>query len=258
MPMRQQRKLRKREILFAVTLGAVAAGGAGIVLSESGSEPMPFVVAAAPQTYELAPFEQISTVGPQDVVVTFGDTQSVRSEGSPEALGQLEVVVEDGELTIRPRNEFGVNWASLSSATYFVTLPRLERVSLAGSGNIRIDKIEGDSFSGAIAGSGELAIADMRVDEADFRIGGSGNVRAAGTAREARVSIGGSGQIQAAGLRSQTATISIGGSGDAALTVEDEAQVSIAGSGNVAITGPARCSISQMGSGNVTCDGGGD
>ena len=260
MPMPRQTRLRKREIVFAISAGAVAAGGAALILADASGELMPAAQRAAPQTYELAPFQEISTVGPQDVVVTFGQTQSVRSEGSPEALGQLEVVVEDGELTIRPKNQrrFGFDWSSLSSATYYVTIPRLERVSLAGSGNIRVDRIEGDSFTGSIAGSGELAITDMEVDEADFRIGGSGSVTAAGIAREARISIGGSGQVEAGGLRSQTASVSIGGSGDVALTVEDEAQVSIAGSGDVDISGPARCSISQMGSGNVNCGDGGD
>ena len=260
MPVPQRPRLRKREILFAVAMGGLAAGGAALVLDESndGGAPM-IVVNAAPQTYELAPFEGISTVGPQDVVVTFGETQSVRSEGSPEALGQLEVVVEDGELLIRPRNQFrfGFDWGSLRGATYHVTVPRLESVSLAGSGDIRVDRVRGDSFTGTIAGPGEIAIADMQVDEADFRIGGSGNVVVAGTAREAKVAIGGSGEVRAAGLRSETADISIGGSGDVALTVQDEARVSIAGSGDVDITGPASCSVTKMGSGEVSCAGGG-
>ena len=47
------------------------------------------------------------------------------------------------------------------------------------------------------------------------------------------------------------------GSGDVALTVQQEAEVSIMGSGDVDISGPARCSVSRMGSGNVRCSGGG-
>jgi hypothetical protein len=259
MPMPQPgRRLRKREVVFAVALGALAAGGAALILEENdGSGPVPVAAARADNlTYDVAEFEEISTVGPQDVVITRGDTYSVRSEGSPEALGQLEVVVDDGELTIRPKDQFRVNWPTLSSATFYVTVPRLERVSQAGSGDVSVDRIEGDEFEGTIAGRGKLTIADMQVDEADFRIGGSGNVVAAGTAREASVSIGGSGRVQAGGLRSETATVSVFGSGDVALTVEDEAQVSIAGSGDVDISGPARCSVSRMGSGNVRCSSG--
>lgn len=252
------RRLRKREVVFAVALGAVAAGGAALILDESdGAGPVPVAAARADNlTYDVAEFDEISTVGPQDVVVTRGDTHSVRSEGSPEALGQLEVIVDDGELTIRPKDRRRTNWGSLSSATFYVTVPRLDRVSQAGSGNVRIDRIESDSFEGAIAGSGELAIDALEVDEADFSIAGTGNVViAAGAAREADISIGGRGEVRAGGLKTETASISIGGVGDVALTVEDEAQISIMGSGDVEITGPARCSVSRMGGGEVRCNG---
>jgi hypothetical protein len=253
-----RRRLRKREVLFAVAAGALAAGGAALVLEiseDSGAVP----VAAAQesdQTYEVAEFDHISTVGPQDVAVTFGETFSVRSEGSAEALGQLEVVVDDGELTIRPKNRLRTDWPRLASATFYITVPRLERVAQAGSGNVRVDRIEGDSFEGAIAGSGELAIDALEVDEAEFSIAGTGSVVvAAGAARETDISIGGRGEVRAAGLRSDVASISIGGVGEVALTVEDEAQVSIMGSGDVDITGPARCSVSRMGGGEVRCNG---
>ena len=249
-----RRKLRKREVAFAVALGGLAAGTAALIHGGSDdSSPAPIAVTAAPQTFELAEFDEISTLGPQEVVVTLGETQSVRSDGSPEALGQLEVVVEDGELIIRPKDESGVDWEVLSSATYYVTLPDLDAVSLAGSGNLRVDRIEGESFTATIEGSGDLAIADMQVDEADFRIGGSGTVVAAGTARETRVEIEGSGDVQAGGLRSEEASVEIGGSGNVALTVEDEARIEIAGSGDVDISGPARCSVTNNGGGDVRC-----
>lgn len=252
-------KLRKREVVFAVAMGALASGGAALILlDDGGSYAGPALTGPSEQTYEVAPFAGISTTGPQDVVVTLGETTSVRSEGSPDALALLEAVVEDGKLIIRPKNDFdGWAWGRLQSATFYVTLPRLDTVALAGSGDVRVDRVEGEDFVGSVAGPGELSIGALDVDEADFRIGGSGNVVAAGTARETRVSIGGSGEVQANGLRSETASVSIGGSGDVALTVEDEADVSIVGSGDVAISGPARCSVTQMGSGDVRCEGGG-
>ena len=261
MPMPTRGKLRKREILFAVTMGVLATGGAALVLSDGGpgTEPPPVTALAAPQTYELGEFTEISTVGPQDVVVTLGEEFSVRSEGAPERLGLLEVVVDDGELVIRPKDQFGrgFNWGRLSGATYYVTLPSLEGLSMAGSGSVRVDRIEGEEFSGTIAGSGELFIAALDVDEFDFSIGGSGNLQAAGTAREAEIAIGGSGEVNAEGLTAESASVSIGGSGNVALTARNEVDVSVFGSGEVNILGPASCSVSRMGSGNVRCEGGG-
>ena len=54
-------------------------------------------------TYQVAEFDEIATTGPQDVVITIGETFSVRAEGSPEALAQLEAVVEGDTLAIRPK-----------------------------------------------------------------------------------------------------------------------------------------------------------
>jgi len=228
-----------------------------MILDSDSPGPAPMIVASGKATYDVGPFEEITTTGPQDVIVTRGDAFSVRSEGSPVALGLLEAVVEDGELLIRPKGgSENFNWwrdGGRLRSTFYVTLPQLEGVSVAGSGSVKIDRIEGEEFTGTIAGPGELSIASMDVKDADFRIGGSGDVSVAGTARETRVAIGGSGEVRGGGLRSQQASVSIGGSGDVALTVEDEVDISIAGSGNVDITGPARCSVNRMGSGDVNC-----
>lgn len=254
-------RLRKREIVFAVAAGAVAAGGAALLLSDDigpGPGTAPGFAGPREMTYQVAGFDEISTSGPQDIVITLGDTPSVRAEGSPEALAQLEAVVEGDTLTIRPKRGFNwSNWRRLSSATFHVTLPQLRSIAQAGSGNVRIDRIEGDSFESSIAGSGELTIGQLQVDEADFNIGGGGNITASGTARETRVAIGGSGDVGAAALRAETASVSIAGSGDVELTVTDEANVSILGSGNVDIDGPGRCSVTRFGSGDVSCEGGG-
>lgn len=252
--------LRFREILLAVGIGAAAAGGAALVLEVNDESSERVAVVAGPDevSYQLAQFEGISTVGPQDVVVTIGDSFSVRSEGTPAALAQFEPVVEGDTLIIRPRDGFDWdNWRRLAPATFYVTLPRLDSVAVAGSGDIRIDRLEGESFEGTIAGSGELSIAEMTVDEADFKIAGGGNVSASGTARETRVAIGGSGDINAGALRSETASIAIGGSGNVALAVANEAKVSIMGSGDVNIAGTGRCTVTRFGSGEVRCAGGG-
>ena len=100
------RRLRKREIAFALAMGALAAGGAGALLSIEGEHggPPPRAVAVEENTYQLGEFERISTFGPQDIEIAFGETHSVRAEGT---LASLEVLVENGELIIRPRDGMG-------------------------------------------------------------------------------------------------------------------------------------------------------
>jgi hypothetical protein len=254
----------KGQAVLAVSMGGAAAFAAAIMLSAMdrervfvARETVPATATTDGRAYAVSPFEEISTVGPHRVEVTVGGEHAVRAVGPAEAIDRLEVVVEGGTLIIRPR---GSTWRrgrrELARITYFVTLPVLEAASLAGSGVLRVDRVEGTRFRGSLAGSGELAIAALAVEDADFSIAGSGDLLAAGTARAARVSIAGSGDLRARGLSSANATVRIMGSGDAALTVRQDARISILGSGDVDIAGPATCSVSRMGSGNVRCDGG--
>jgi hypothetical protein len=251
------RKLRKREVVFAVSVGAVAAAGAALMLDAGNDRGfVPAVAAAVPLAVD-APFDEVTSLGPHTVVITIGDAHAVRSEGSPEALQRIEAVVEDGRLMIRPRNGFGRGFSrgALSSATFFVTMPRLQAASLAGSGDMRIDRIEGERFTASIAGSGDMAIGALMVDEAEFSIAGSGDLAAAGQARRARISIAGGGDVRASGLTSESAEIRVLGSGDVALKVDGPAQVSIMGGGDVEIDGDAQCTVSRVGSGEVRCGG---
>jgi hypothetical protein len=252
--------LRKREILFALAMGGLAAGGTALVLDDGSNERFVAVAAQGPDSLtDLAPFEAIATVGPQDVVVTYGETQSVRAEGSQDALALLEVVSEGGVLKIRPREgSWQWAWNGLNSTTYFVTVPRLTSVTLEGSGDIRVDKVEGPAFAGTIEGSGDLSVDSLTVERAEFSVSGTGDITAAGTARDARLSIEGPGNIRANGLRSETAFVSVEGPGDAKLTVDRLANVSLEGPGDVEISGPARCSVNQEGPGDVDCEGGTD
>src|SRR5690606_15359367 len=145
-----QPRLRKREILLAVGAGVLASGAALAILDNDGDDGSRIARSEPSEmTYQLANSERISTTGPQEAEVTFGDTFAVHAEG---AIGQLEVVVEDGELVIRPRNGGDWDWGDFDSTKINVTMPRLTRVSLSGTGDIAIDQIKGERFSGVIAG----------------------------------------------------------------------------------------------------------
>ena len=233
-----------RQFPFAA-LAFVACGGA--------------VLAAQPavvqRDYRVASFDKVAAAGANVVLVHLGGPPSVRAEGPADALDRMEVVVERGSLQIRPRREFshGFDWHNLKPATYTVTLPRLTDASLAGSGEMRVDRAEGDRFSASVAGSGNLDIAALRVGQANLSMAGSGNLSARGSATHAELSIAGSGDIRARGLSSGSAAVSIAGSGDAELTARATASVSIIGSGNANIGGGARCTINRVGSGKAHC-----
>ena len=207
------------------------------------------------RSYQVGSFDSVTAAGPHTVIVTVGGAASVRAEGPADLLDRMEVVVEDGELEIRPRREFPNNyrWEDDRRLTFHVAAPRLEAAAVAGSGDMKVDRVEGGDFSGSVAGSGNLDVASLRVSSARFTIAGSGDLSARGSAARSDLTIAGSGNLKLAQLASRTASVSIAGSGNADLNAGDSVNVSIIGSGDVAVSGTARCSVTKMGSGSVLC-----
>lgn len=242
-----------RKLFATVTIGMLATLCVPMAAAQDDAEGP---VATMSRSYDAAGFDAVSVVGPHRVEISVGPAWSVRAEGPQRTLEDTEVEVEDGRLEIHPVEDGRWErrrWQDYQPATFHVTLPRISAASLVGSGDMRIDRVEGDEFAASVAGSGDLDVAALRVDDARFSIAGSGDLVARGSARRSRVSVAGSGNLRARGVTSDTAQVSIAGSGDAALTVESEAHVSIVGSGDAEIAGGARCHVSRVGSGNARC-----
>jgi len=209
------------------------------------------------RSYDVAAFDRVLLAGSHHVVIAVGAAQAIRAEGPRESLDLTEVMVERGQLRIEPKDHHRhVDWPRYAPATYYITVPRLADATLAGSGDIRVDRVHGAQFGATVAGSGMIDVHALRVDQARLTMAGSGILSARGSAQHSSVTVAGAGHIRAGDVTSSTAAVSLVGAGDAALTVEREANVSVIGSGEVRIAGPARCSISRMGSGRVSCSGG--
>jgi len=247
-----------QKLMVLSSLGIVVGLAGTVVTAQQGDAPSAYSAQGGQRSYEVAGFETISAIGPNDVVVSVGPAVSVRAEGDPDALDKYEVVVEDGELKIQPKRDsgWGFGWDDVKPAKFYVTMPQISAATLIGSGDMKVDRVDGGRFSATVTGSGQLDIAALSVDDAKLTIAGSGDLTARGRARTSEISIAGSGDVLARELTSDTAAVSIAGSGDAALTVQGNANVSIVGSGDVDIAGDARCTVTRMGSGEVRCNEG--
>jgi hypothetical protein len=244
--------MRGISILAAAMVAAACTGSA------STAQPAGESAAAAQieqRDYDVRGFDGVSSVGPHRIRVSVGPAFSVHAQGTAKALERTEVVVENGVLKIEPRHDkrWQHEWDDYDAATFDVTLPRLSGATMVGSGEMTVDRVGGEQFSGSVAGSGVLDIADLSVAIANLSVAGSGDLVARGNVRSSKVSVAGSGNLRARELASGDASISVAGSGDVELTVKGEADVSIVGSGDVAVAGAARCTVSRIGSGKVDC-----
>lgn len=236
--------MRGAILIPVLMLGACSMGEA----SESGGQ-------RGTRDFQVGAFDKISLLGSPNVIVTVGGAPSVRAEGDGKLLENLDVKVENGVLKIGyKKSDWSFGWRKdHGPVTVHVSVPSLTGAEVAGSGDMKIDKVEGGDFAGEIAGSGEIQLASLRARNASFAIAGSGGVTASGTAEAADFSIAGSGDVRAGGLQVKRAKVSIAGSGNVETKATESANIDIMGSGDVLVSGGAKCSVNKMGSGDVRC-----
>jgi hypothetical protein len=207
----------------------------------------------ASRLYDLTGFTAVALRGPDDVDVRTGSGFSVRAEGPSAQLDRLRITRDGDFVRIDRKPDTGLHWGDSGHVKIFVTMPRITAADLVGSGDLAIDRIDGDRFRLGSQGSGDIAIGTLAAESADLSLAGSGAVTARGDVRRLSVQLSGSGDVDAAGLKAAAGTVAVTGTGDVRLTVDGAAQVTAAGTGDVDLGPKARCTIRKSGTGDVRC-----
>lgn len=210
---------------------------------------------AGNRAFPLADFDRVALRGPDDVIVRVGPAFSVNAAGDTGLIDELEIAVERGTLKVGRKSRNGFNWRNSGGrkVTVTVTLPALRGASVAGSGDMTVDKVA-DAFAASVAGSGTMKVAQVAAPKVDLDIAGSGEAELTGAAQTVSISVAGSGSAKAKGLKARDLSVSVAGSGDVEAAADATADISVMGSGNVDIFGPAHCKTSKLGSGSVRCN----
>jgi hypothetical protein len=238
-----------------VSASAIALAGCSVGHAQDRNDGGPVVS----RSFAVGAFNAVEVAGPYRVTVTTGRQPGVTARGPEGALSKMVVEVKNGALLIHPQKRKGNNWFSGWSSSgrsvveVAVGVPMIERAEIAGSGDLSVNRVAGNSFKGSIGGSGGLKLPSVEVGELALEIAGSGGVTASGRAANAKYEIAGSGNIDAAGVQTGRTSAEIAGSGNIDAMARDTADVSIAGSGNIRVTGGAKCNIEKAGSGRVRC-----
>ncbi len=224
--------------------GGIASGSdSGTRATASGS--------GSSRSFQVADFTAVDLRGFDDVDVRVGGAFAVTADGPSEELDRLDIRKDGDTLKVgRKREDWGRDGKAVK---VHVTMPRIAAASVAGSGDLTVDKASGDTFDASIAGSGNLSIGTLSAKSAELDIAGSGDLTAAGRADRVKSSIAGSGNVNARSLKTAGADVSIAGSGNVSLDVDGPAKVTIMGSGDAAMGPNAKCSTTAMGSGEARC-----
>lgn len=209
---------------------------------------------SATEARSLPAFNAIQLQGPIDLSVRQGPQQPVQVQADDKLLALLETVVEQTASgpTLVARFKPGESWYSRVRIHLTVTVPTLNSITAAGSGDLRIESLSVPALALVLSGSGDARFDALSTEDFKVRISGSGDVSAKGSATRVNVSIAGSGDVHLSELKADAVEVSIAGSGDAAVQARKSLNVRIAGSGDVSYSGDAQVRSTVAGSGSVS------
>ncbi len=208
---------------------------------------------AADRAFAVGDFHGLALSGSPDVTITTGRAASVHATGEAAALDRLEIGVEDGVLKIGNKRGLDWSWRDHGPVRIAVTVPMLRSISVTGSGDVKADRIKVADFAAAVAGSGDITVGSLDTDAMRLALSGSGTIAATGRCGSGTVKIAGSGDMKLDGLKCATLSANMTGSGDIRAFATQTANLSIMGSGEIFLTGGARCTVSSAGSGKAHC-----
>jgi len=206
----------------------------------------------AQKTIDAESFTSISLKTSATVYVTQGNTFKVELEGDDDALEDADVFVRGDKLIIDSDDDWSWFGNSGNDLTVHVTCPKLNGVSVSGSGKLYAKgKFTTDELDLSVSGSGRMEL-DADASDTYASVSGSGRIYLKGSTGNIKVSVSGSGRINGEDFKARECKASISGSGSCEIYVEESLDVRISGSGSVYYGGnPDHVDSHTSGSGRV-------
>jgi len=169
---------------------------------------------AVERTFDLDKFKEIRIDARANLDVSVGGKQSVKIDADQEILDKLNVVVKGDTLVIKhKKNRHHDHYSRGKSPKVTISMALLEKLTINGSSDAKIDGIKGKIFALRINGSGDVNFSGKSTD-LDISINGSGDVKSTKYhAENIDASINGSGDVFLAG-KCKSLDLGISGSGD--------------------------------------------
>lgn len=202
------------------------------------------------ETFSLGDIHTINLRMDATVYLTQGDERSVTISAQANIIDEIDFRVRNRELVID--NDRCLR--NYDPVEIYITTPDIRELKIAGSGSIISEnELVVDDLQLSISGSGDMDL-DILADDVFARISGSGDMHLQGVIDDLNFSVSGSGNLHAFDLETQTADITISGSGNAEVTVVQSLDVRISGSGDVYFRGDPLIDSRISGSGKIIDD----
>lgn len=211
------------------------------------------------KTVKLSDFNSVTVTGSYEVEYVPGPAGKAVLEGPADLVENTQLDIREGQLTVGSRTRDRktiVVMGHMKPVVVKVSSPRVGSVSVAGSGSFRsAGNMEAGRVLLSVAGSGDVEIPRIDCESIEVTIAGSGEVELGDVyATVADCSVAGSGDIKARLHAVETTGVGVSGSGDVEIAFDNcgRARVAISGSGDVELSGTLNSlEKSVQGSGSV-------
>lgn len=201
------------------------------------------------ETRDVPTHRDISVAIPADVYIVQSPVRDLTIEAQANVLDAIETYVSGNELKIKLEN--GAGLGRHETIKIYISSAYYNSIRLSGSVNLYSETpVITEYFDVSLSGSG-LVDAIVIAETVRASISGSGEIRLEGTTLMQEFTVSGSGNIFAFNLLSETADISLSGSGDAEVSVSEYLKASISGSANIYYRGFPDIDSRISGSGRV-------
>lgn len=253
--------MNRRRLFTAIAAAATVAAGLTVTtgtarawsLSIGGSERVDGNGVISSERRDVGAFDAIALSGNFTVQVRPGTSEKVEVKTDGNLQPYLETrVVEGGKgrtLEIAPRK--GYQLSARQTPIIMIDVRSLRALSIAGSGDMRVEGVKTPALDASIAGSGDIRLDSIDAGELSLRVAGSGDVTARGRAQFVSIGVAGSGDVRARELTAEDGKVTIAGSGDVTVHAQRKLTVKITGSGDVGYVGTPELTTSAVGSGRV-------
>lgn len=197
----------------------------------------------------LRAFDDVYLNAPGDLIILFGDEETIEVEADDNLLPYFETDVRGERLQIDVADH--VELRPERPVRFYLTVRDLDAVSILGAGDVEMDGFSGSTFALSISGSGNARFEDMHVTSLSVSVAGSGDILVSGSAENLDASLAGSGGLDAEAFPTNRVDISVLGSGSSLLRIRDELNVTIAGSGSVRFYGDPAIHSTILGTGRL-------
>lgn len=201
------------------------------------------------ETRQVSNIERVALEQKGDLTIIQGSTESLKVEADDNLLPYIETKMIGRELKLKIKDTYDVSGSS--TIRYTLTVKNLDRITVAGAGNVTAEKLTGGDLGMNVSGSGNIKIADLQGSALRIDTSGTGNFDLKGKVKTQVITINGAGNYTAGDLQSSEAEIIINGAGNATLWADDKLKVQINGFGNVNYYGKPTVTQNIAGGGGV-------